>query len=73
MNHNIFRAIQLKVFLKLYIKSGIRPSSKVTLKDMLDEISSFTQASYRTQDKLKALEDITHWLKVVETLRKENV
>lgn len=61
-----FQAVQLKSFLRLYAKTGIRPTRGVGPTQMLALASSITGHKYKRGAFLEAAEDLSTW---IETMR----
>lgn len=59
-------AVQLRAFIRLYIKTGIIPTRGVTITRMLALCQQFTGKTYKPAQKEQALEDLTNW---IETMR----
>ena len=61
-----YQAVQLKSFLKLYAKTGIRPTRGVGPAQMLGLASNITGHKYKRGAFLEAAEDLSTW---IETMR----
>ena len=62
---NLFRAVALKHGLSLYLKTGMKPNSNWTLKNMLTTITLYTGEVYNVSKKAghKALADLNKLLR----------
>lgn len=57
----LYRALIIEKAIRLYVKTGLKPSRMYTPTAMLKAASSITSKQYRRGDLLKAADDIRTW------------
>ena len=62
----LFKAVQLRAFLRLYIKTGIRPTRGVGPRAMLDAATGITGKPYKGRQYPQAMADLDVW---IDTMR----
>jgi len=58
-----YRAVALKVGLKLYVKTGLKPNSKWTLMNMLSSAGRITGKVYKRSQANEAIADLEAWIR----------
>lgn len=64
---NLYRAITLKVALKMYAKSGMLMTRTVRPTNMLLLATEYTGKSYKRGEHAKAAEELTVWIETMKT------
>jgi hypothetical protein len=60
-----YRAVALKVGLKLYVKTGLKPNRDWTLGNMLKAASGITGHEYKRSQANEAIADLEAWIKAL--------
>jgi hypothetical protein len=59
---SIYRAVALKVGLKLYVRTGLKPNGQWTITKMLKAASGITGKAYKRSQANEAIQDLGAWL-----------
>jgi hypothetical protein len=58
----LFRVNMLKVSIRLWLKTGMKPTRGVGIKKMLGMATQYTGRSYKTSEAAQAVDDLHNWV-----------
>lgn len=61
----LFRVNMLKVSIRLWLKTGMKPTRGVGIKKMLEMASHYTGRKYKTSQAAEAIDDLHNWVSVM--------
>lgn len=61
----LFRVNMLKVSIRLWLKTGMKPTRGVGIKKMLEMASIYTGRKYKTSQAAEAIDDLHNWVSVM--------
>lgn len=61
----LFRVNMLKVSIRLWLKTGMKPTRGVGIKKMLEMASVYTGRKYKTSQAAEAIDDLHNWVSVM--------
>lgn len=61
----LFRVNMLKVSIRLWVKTGMKPTRGVGIRKMLDMATQYTGRKYKTSEASEAIDDLHNWVQVM--------
>lgn len=61
----LFRVNMLKISIRLWVKTGLKPTRGVGIKKMLAMATQYTGRKYKTSEASEAIDDLHNWVQVM--------
>jgi hypothetical protein len=58
----LFRVNMLKVSIRLWVKTGMKPTRGMGIRKMLDMATQYTGRKYKTSEAAQAIDDLHNWV-----------